>query len=229
MMIRKTLFTVAMLTSTLTTVAFAEEDPELANELLEVLKQRQAIYDADPNTSSKVLEQMWLDADNIVLVSEEFHQPFHGRDEVTPYFNPPKPNLYAYREIVSNPRAMWLAPDLATVTYDLRYDMQPIGKPPMGGMSHMMTMFKKTDDGWKIQAELQLPMGLISQARIMQEMAVSNDFEDFARQQNPKYDELIKADKRLQMRKKGVIPWMLGGTSQPTLPKKESDEGVGGD
>jgi hypothetical protein len=72
-------------------------------------------------------------------------------------------------------------------------------------------------------------MGLISQARIMQEMAVSNDFEDFARQQNPDYDKLIKADKRLQMRKKGVIPWMLGGTSQPTLPKKEADEGSGGD
>jgi hypothetical protein len=229
MMIRKILFTVAMLASSFVTVAVAEEDPQLANELLEVLKQRQTIYDANPNASSKVLEQMWLDADNIVLVSEEFHRPFHGRDEVTPYFNPPKPNLYAYREIVSNPRAMWLASDLATVTYDLRYDMQPIGKPPMGGMSHMMTMFKKTDDGWKIQAELQLPMGLISQARIMQEMAVSADFEDFARQQNPDYDELIKADKRLQMRKKGVIPWMLGGTSQPTLPKKESDEGSGGD
>jgi len=207
----------------------AEEDPALAQELLEVLKQRQAIFDADPNASAQVFESMWLDVENIVLVSEEFHQRFHNRAEVTPYFNPPKPNLYAYREIVSNPRATWLADDLATVTYDLRYDMQPIGKPPMGGMSHMMTMFRKTDDGWKIQAELQLPMGLISQSRILQEMAVSPDFVDFARDQNPDYDELISSDKRLQMRKKGVIPWMLGGTSQPTLPSKESEEGAGGD
>jgi hypothetical protein len=209
--------------------AQAEEDNALANELLEVLKQRQAIYANDPNASAEVLEKMWLDEDNIVLVSEEFHQMFHGRDEVTPYFNPPEPNLYAYREIVSNPRATWLAPDLATVTYDLRYDMQPIGKPPMGGMSHMMTMLRKTDAGWKIQAELQLPMGLISQSRILQEMAVSPDFVEFARTQNPTYDEQIAADKRLQMRKKGVIPWMLGGTSQPTLPKKTDEEGAGGD
>ena len=79
-MIRKILFTVAVLASALSTVAYAEEDPELANELLDILKQRQAIYATDPNASSKVLEQMWLDADNIVLVSEEFHQPFHGRD-----------------------------------------------------------------------------------------------------------------------------------------------------
>lgn len=206
----------------------ATEDPELAAELLEVLKGRQAIYNKDPNGSPEVLKQMWLDADNIVLVSEEFHQRFHNREEVTPYFNPPKPNLYAYREIVSNPRATWLAEDLATVTYDLRYDMQPIGKPPMGGMSHMMTMFRKTDAGWKIQAEVQLPMGLISQSRILQEMAVSPDFVEFARVQNPEYDELISKDKRLQMRKKGVIPWMLGGTSQPTLPQKD-EEGSGGD
>ncbi len=229
-MIKKTLFAVAVLASSLTTAAFAEEDPELANELLEVLRQRQAIYDTDANASPKVLEQMWLDADNIVLVSEQFHQMFHGRDEVTPYFNPPKPNLYAYREVVSNPRATWLAPDLATVTYDLRYDIQPIGKPAMGGKSHMMPMFKKTDEGWKIQAELQLPMGLISQSRIMQELAVSPDFIEFARQQDPDYDEKIKADKRLQMRKKGVIPWMLGGTSQPTLnKKKDGEEASGGD
>ena len=209
--------------------ALATEDPELAGELLEVLKKRQAIYAKDPNASPAVFEQLWLDADNVVLVSEEFHQQFHGRAEVTPYFNPPQANLYAYREVVSNPRATWLAEDLATVTYDLRYDMPPVGQPPMGGMSHMMTMLRKTDEGWKIQAEVQLPMGLISQSRVLQEMAVSPDFEEFARQQNPRYDELIKADKRLKMRKEGVIPWMLGGTSQPTLPSKDNAEGSGGD
>jgi hypothetical protein len=207
--------------------ALATEDPELASELLEVLKQRQEIYASDANASSRVLEEMWLDAENIVLVSEEFHQLFHGRADVTPYFNPPEANLYAYREIVSNPRATRLADDLATVTYDLRYDMQPIGKPPMGGMSHMMTMFRKTNDGWKIQAEIQLPMGLISQGRILQEMAVSPDFVEFARTQNPDYDELISKDKRLQRRKEGVIPWMLGGTSQPTLQKDDGEESGG--
>jgi hypothetical protein len=220
---------IVLLAGAILPVANATEDPELAQELLEVLSQRQAIYDADPNASAKVFDTMWLDADNIVLVSEEFHPRLHGRDKVTPYFNPPEPNLYAYREIVSNPRATWLADDLATVTYDLRYDMQPIGKPAMGGMSHMMTMFRKTADGWKIQAELQLPMGLISQSRILQEMAVSPDFEDFAREQNPDYDELIANDKALKRRKEGVIPWMLGGTSQPTLPSAEDEEGQGGD
>ena len=91
----------------------------------------------------------------------------------------------------------------------------------------MMTMFRKTESGWKIQAEIQLPMGLISQSRILEELAVSPDFEEFARQQNPNYDTQIKADKRLKMRKAGVIPWMLGGTSQPTLPdsKKEGKSG----
>ena len=210
--------------------AHAMEDKELAQELLNVLKQRQAIYAKDPNASPRILEELWLKSDDIVLVSEEFHSFLHGRNEVTPYFNPPEKNLYAYREIVSNPRATYVAPDIATVTYDLRYDMQPIGKPPMGGMSHMLTIFRKTSDGWKIQAEVQLPMGLISQSRILQEMAVSPDFVDFARTQNPDYDALIAGDKRLKMRKAGVVPWMLGGTSQPTLPSSDKKaEGSGGD
>jgi hypothetical protein len=51
---------------------------------------------------------------------------------------------------------------------------------------------------------------------------------EFARTQNPDYDELISKDKRLQRSKEGVIPWMLGGTSQPTL-QKEGGEGSGGD
>jgi hypothetical protein len=228
-LLRLAMIATSLIGLTITASVNAEEDPALAQELLEVLKQRQGIYATDPNASGKVLESMWLDADNVVLVSEDFHQRFHGRDAVTPYFNPPKPNLYAYREIVSNPRATRLEEDLATVTYDLRYDMQPVGKPPMGGMSHMMTMFKKTNDGWKIQAELQLPMGLISQSRILQEMAVSPDFVDYARTQNPTYDEQVDSDKSLKRRKTGVIPWMLGGTSQPTLPSKDSEEGSGGD
>ena len=215
---------VIALTTLFGSSASALEDEALARELLTVLEGRQAIYAEDPNASAKVFETMWLNDENIVLVSEEFHQIFHGRDEVTPYFNPPKPNLYAYREIVSNPRATYLEPDLATVTYDLRYDMQPVGKPPMGGMSHMMTMFRKTDDGWKIQAEVQLPMGLISQSRILQEMAVSPDFVDYARAQNPGYDEKVAADKQLQRRKKGTVPWMIGGTSQPTLENAEKEE-----
>ena len=93
-----TLTAIALLSGLFGSAANATEDPELAAELLEVLKQRQAIYDKDPNASGKVLETLWVKDDNIVLVSEEFHQFFHGRDEVTPYFNPPKPNLYAYRE-----------------------------------------------------------------------------------------------------------------------------------
>ena len=206
------------------TQALAAENPALAEELLEVLKMRQAIYEADPNASARVFQEMWLDADNVVLISEEFHQFFHGREEVSPYFNPPKPNLYAYREIVSNPRTTYLEEDLATVTYDLRYDMQPVGKPPMGGMSHMMTMLRKTDEGWKIQAEVQLPMGLISQSRILQEMAVSPDFIDFARRQNSDYDSKVASDKALQRRAKGVVPWMIGGTSQPTLNDKKGGD-----
>ena len=109
---------------------------------------------------------------------------------------------------------------MATATYQLRYDMHPVGKPAMGGVSRMMTVFRKTQEGWKIQAELQLPMSLISQSRRLQEIAVSPDFVDYARQQNPNYDAKVAADPKLQRRAQGVVPWQTGGTSQPTLDEQ---------
>lgn len=189
---------------------------DLVAELEPVLAKRQAIYSEDPNASPRVLEELWLDSDDIMLMSEEFHQMFYGRERVTPYFNPPEANLYAYREQISELQAILLAPDLASATYSLRYDMHPVGKPAMGGVSRMMTLFRRTAEGWKIQAELQLPMSLISQSRRLQEIAVSPDFVDYARQQNPDYDAKVAADPKLQRRAQGVVPWQTGGTSQPT-------------
>ena len=80
----------------------------------------------------------------------------------------------------------------------------------------MLTVFRETEDGWKIQAEVQLPMSMISQSRRLHELAVSSDFGEFARVQNPEYEEQVAADPRIMRRTQGVVPWELGGTSQPT-------------
>lgn len=216
---RMQIFVGALASCALVPAAFAE----LVDELGAVIDQRQAIYAEDPNASPRVLEELWLDSDDIMLMSEEFHQMFYGRERVTPYFNPPEANLYAYREQISNLQAVLLEPDLATATYLLRYDMHPVGKPAMGGVSRMMTLFRKTDDGWKIQAELQLPMSLISQSRRLQEIAVSPDFVDYAKQQNPDYEKQVAEDPKLKRRSQGVVPWQFGGTSQPTA----GDQGGG--
>ena len=203
--------------ASLTSLSNVRADDDLVAELERVLERRAAIYATDANGSAQVFDELWVNDDNVVLMSEEFHTIFYGREAVTPYFNPPEDNLHAYRVQHANMQATRLSPDLATATYFIRYDMHPVGKPPMGGSSRVMTVFKQTDDGWKIQAEFQMAMSLISQARRLHELAVSPDFSTYARQQNPTYDADIAADEKYQERLSGsVVPWETGGTSQPT-------------
>jgi len=60
--------------------AHATEDKELAQELLNVLKQRQAIYAKDPNANQAVLEELWHYSKDMVLVSYKLQQYVPGRD-----------------------------------------------------------------------------------------------------------------------------------------------------
>lgn len=156
------------------------------------------------------MDEMFVQDQNIVVQSEEFHPIFYGRDRVEQYFKPPTENLYAHREQYSNVEGTLLQPGLALVTWHNRYDMQAVGRLPVGGWSRMIAVMRSTDDGWKFVTLVQAPMSLISQARRTQEEAVSPDFLDYARRQNPDYDELVANDKRIKARRAG-LPWISGG------------------
>jgi len=156
------------------------------------------------------LDEAFVAGDDVMVQSEEFFPIFYGRAQVTAYFKPPAENLYAHREQYSNVEGTLLRPDLALVTWHNRYDLQAVGRPPVGGWSRMVALMRREPDGWKFQALVQSPMSLISQAWRIHEEAVSPDFLEFARRQNPDYDRLIAADRRLQSRKSG-LPWLTGG------------------
>ncbi len=156
------------------------------------------------------LDTMFVADRNVMVQSEEFHPIFYGRDRVEQYFKPPTENLYAHREQYSNVEGTLLQPGLALVTWHNRYDMQAVGRLPVGGWSRMVAVMRRTDDGWKFVTLVQAPMSLISQARRTQEEAVSPDFLDYARRQNPDYDELVGNDKRIKSRRAG-LPWISGG------------------
>lgn len=156
------------------------------------------------------LDEMFVAGPDIMVQSEEFFPVFYGRDRVSAYFNPPTGNLYAHRERYSNVEGTLLRPGLALVTWHNRYDMQAVGRLPVGGWSRMVGVMRQTPDGWKFVSLVQAPMSLISQARRMQEEAISPDFVEFARRQNPSYDALVAADKRIAARRTG-LPWLTGG------------------
>jgi hypothetical protein len=69
---------------------------------------------------------------------------------------------------------------------------------------------RQVADDWKFVSLVQSPMSLVSQARRIQEEAVSPDFLQYARRQNPDYDALVAADKRIASRRAG-LPWITGG------------------
>ena len=213
----------AVLAGMLASPVMAAVPDSVMQSLNQVLERRQEIYNSDPNASPQVFDELWVSTDEMVLMSEEFYRIFFGREEVQPYFNPPEANLYAFRQQYSQLEAAELAPGLVTATYHVRYEMHPVGKLAMGGWSRMLTVFKETDDGWKIQAEVQLPMSMISQSRRLHQMAVSEGFQDFARSQNPDYDEQVAADPGIRRRTQGVVPWQIGGTSQPTAEGESGD------
>jgi hypothetical protein len=126
-------------------------------------------------------------------------------------------NLYGYRERYSNLQAQYLKPDLALVTYHVRYDMHAITRIPLGGWARIVAIMRREDGLWKFVAQYEASMSAISQARRIHEEALAPDFVEFARKQNPNYDRQVGADKGIEKRRGGV-PWKSGATPAQPAP-----------
>jgi len=179
-----------------------------AVEISAAIKKAESIVNAQGYAT--FMDQMFVSDSDVMVQSEEFFPVFYGREQVTAYFKPPTENLYAHRELYSNIEGTLLRPGLALVTWHNRYDMQAVGRLPVGGWSRMVAVMRKVGNDWKFVSLVQSPMSLISQARRIQEEAVSPDFVEYARKQNPAYDALVAADKRIASRRAG-LPWITGG------------------
>jgi len=198
--------------------ASAQSDSALAREIESVLRRAEVLYDR--NDSVAYFDELWSQDDNLVFMSEQFYPVFFGRKPVEAYFKPPLKNLYSYRERYANVEATYLAPDLADVTYHVRYDMHAITRTPLGGWSRIFAIMRKEDGGWKFQAQFETPMSLISQARRTHEEALSADFLEFSRQQNPKYDEQVARDRKIRQRRGEGVPWVTAGENIQQGPKR---------
>jgi hypothetical protein len=210
------LFVVMLLTTT--SPASAVGDPTLAREVEATLRQGEVFYDR--NDSEAFFDELWSDDQNLVFMSEQFFPVFYGRRPVEAYFKPPMKNLYAYRERYSNIDAMYIDKDLAAVTYHVRYDMHAITRTPLGGWARIFAVMKKEQGRWVFVAQFETPMSLISQARWTHEAALSSDFLEFSRKQNPDYDKQVARDRKIQARKGAGVPWVSAGENvQPGVPR----------
>ena len=194
----------------------ALSDDALAREIEAVLRRQEQMWDR--RDGAGVFDQLWSKQPDVVFMSEWFYPVFYGREATEAYFKPQPANLYAHRERYSNVEATLLAPDLAVATYHVRYDEHAQGRLPLGGWTRVVAVMHRENGQWTFLGEFETPMSLISQVRRLQEEALSPDFVDFARQQNPDYDKQVAADKAIARRRSG-LPWMGGGNTQPEAPQ----------
>ena len=185
-------------------LAYADE--QLEKEIQPVLDRMAEIYQKDPNGSRLIFDELWLQDENIVYLSEQFVNSFYGYGPVAAYWKPSWNTLYGYREQYTNLRATRISEDIALATLDLRYDMHAVTRTPLGGVSRLTLVLHKQEGDWKIQQFYETPMSLLSQARLTHEAALDPDFADYAREQNPQYDEFVEADASIEARKDGT-PW----------------------
>jgi hypothetical protein len=187
-------------------IPLAYADEQLEKEIQPVLDRMAEIYREDPNGSRLLFDELWLQDENILYLSEQFVNSFYGYGPVAAYWKPNWNTLYGYRELYSNLRATLIAPGIALATMDLRYDMHAVTRTPLAGVSKLTLLLRKQEGDWKIQQFYETPMSLLSQARLMHEAALAPGFADYARVQNPQYDEFVENDASIAARKDGA-PW----------------------
>lgn len=193
----------------LLTVTFAlpaKADEQLVKEIQPLLDRMAQLYAEDPNGSRTIFDELWLQDENIVYLSEQFENSFYGYGPVAAYWKPSWNTLYGYRELYSNLKATRITDDIAIATFENRYDMHAVTRTPLAGWTRLTLVLRKHEGDWKIQQYYETPMSLLSQARRMHEEALDPDFADFARGQNPQYDEFVKGDASITARKEAP-PW----------------------
>lgn len=114
-------------------------------------------------------------------VPEEIDIPFYAWPELEKYWNPGRKVLRGFRWDYSNLRVKQLAPDLAIALFDHYYEIQLMFGPqePTAGQDRVLTLFRKTADGWRHILYAQCPLGPENYVRMLRRELVRPDFGEF--------------------------------------------------
>ena len=150
--------------------AIVAEDRTLAAEITAFLEAYQAVYNEQ---DYRAVKSMWHDDGNPIYMAEEVPFPLYGQDRMNNYFNPVpgKRILEGIDNRYSEVRAKYVTPDVAVATYRLDYDIKLVGMPATHGWDRIMAVFVRTDDGWKMSAYTEAPMGPRTMVRKMMKAA----------------------------------------------------------
>ena len=114
-------------------------------------------------------------------VPEEIEEPFYSWPQLERYWNPGRKVLKGFRWDYDKLRVKMLCDDLAIALFNHYYEIQLIFGPPepTAGFDRVITLFRKTEDGWRHILYAQCPLGPESYVRAMRKTLVRPDFEEF--------------------------------------------------
>jgi hypothetical protein len=128
------------------------------------------------------LKEVWDASDpEPWYVPEEIETPFFSWPQIEKYWNPGRKVLEAFRWDYANLRVKQLAPDLALALFDHFYEIQLVFGPkdPTAGFDRVLTLFRKTPEGWRHILYAPCPLGPESYVRAVRKEIVRPDFESF--------------------------------------------------
>jgi len=154
--------------------AVSAEEEQLASELTEFLGEYATVYN---NQDYRAVKSMWLDDGNPIYMAEEVPFPLYGKSRMDKYFNPVPGRriLDGIDNRYSKVRAKYVAPSVAVATYRLDYDIKLVGMSAVYGWDRVMAVFTKTDEGWKLTAYTEAPMGPATMVRKMMKATPARD------------------------------------------------------
>ena len=144
-----------------------------------VLKKTRSIWNSQEFSR---LKEVWDASDpEPWYIPEEVEQPFFSWQQLERYWNPGSKVLKGFRWDYSNLRVKVLGDDLAIALFDHYYEIQLIYGPkdPTAGFDRVITLFRKTPEGWRHILYAQCPLGPESYVRALRKNLVRPDFEDF--------------------------------------------------
>ena len=154
--------------------AVSAEETQLASELTAFLAEYATVYN---NQDYRAVKSMWIDDGNPIYMAEEVPFPLYGKSRMDKYFNPVPGRriLDGIDNRYSKVRAKYVAPSVAVATYRLDYDIKLVGMSAVYGWDRVMAVFTKTDEGWKLTAYTEAPMGPATMVRKMMKATPARD------------------------------------------------------
>jgi hypothetical protein len=157
-------------------------DEKLRAEIDAVLRRTEQLWNAQEWW--KLPEEVWdRDDPSPMYVAEELYDVMIGWPTLDRYIFPPKKGLEAFRWGYCNLWVKELAPGVCLALYDHWFEIKirsagPVGTP-RAGFDRVLSIYRRTDKGWRQSLYAQCPLGPDTYIRRALEKLVHPDFAGF--------------------------------------------------